>query len=64
MSTSKLALLFYIVAAPVLSGMGVTAVLTMRNSTTQMLIIAAIAGFVVAIPAAWLVARGLASAKR
>jgi len=64
MSPMKLAFLVYVMAAPVMAGILVTVVLTMRGSTTQMIIYAAIAGFVAAIPTAWLVARSLAANKR
>lgn len=53
----------YILAAPTLAGIAMIAVLTMPGFTTRMLLSAAAAGFVIAMPAAWLVARNLTSTK-
>ncbi|MEZ5870239.1 MAG: hypothetical protein R3D32_00055 [Nitratireductor sp.] len=64
MKKSRLAMLLYIIAAPVLAGSAVTAVLSMRGSTKQMLIYAALAGFAVAIPVAWIVAGSLSAKNR
>ncbi|MFZ1814508.1 MAG: hypothetical protein WBO55_20030 [Rhizobiaceae bacterium] len=63
MNKTRLALLLYIMAAPVIAGSAVTAVLTMPNSTTMMLIWAALAGFAVAVPVALLVANALSGTK-
>lgn len=63
MNPLKLALLMYILAAPTLAGIAMIAVLSMPDFSTRMLLSAAAAGFVAAIPAAWLVARNLSSRK-
>ena len=63
MNRIRLALIFYIISAPVIAGTAVTAVLTMRDVSTQMLAIAGIGGFLVAIPVAWLLAVGIGGQK-
>lgn len=64
MNTTRLAVVLYIMAAPVLAGAAVTAVLTIRNYQTNWLIIGAIAGFVAAAPVAWLAARSITAKRR
>lgn len=64
MSPTKLAFLIYIMAAPTVAGAAMVAVLTMRGFTTQMLVAAGLAGFVAAMPVAWLVARSIGARRR
>ena len=54
---NRLALIIYIIALPTLTGMLVTAVLTMPNYQTMWIIYAAIVGPLLAIPVAVLVSR-------
>ncbi|MEO0543115.1 MAG: CTP synthetase [Pseudomonadota bacterium] len=54
---NRLALILYIIALPTLTGILVTAVLTIPNYETMWLIYAAIAGPLLAIPVAVLVSR-------
>lgn len=63
MKMVMMAVLFAMIATT-LMGMGVTAVLSMPGYTSQQLMLAAAAGFVIAIPVAWFVAgRVLANVK-
>ena len=64
MNINRLAIILYIMAAPTLAGAAVTAVLTMRGFTTQMLVGAAVAGFLVALPVAWLAAKNITAKRR
>jgi len=50
-------LLMYVVLGATLAGSFIVAVLTMSLDTSQPILYAAIAGFVVAIPIAWFVAK-------
>lgn len=59
----RLALILHLVIATVLMGMGITAVLAAGMGTTKPIIIAAIAGFVIAIPVSWFVAKQILSLK-
>ena len=54
---NRLALIIYIIALPTLTGMLVTAVLTIPNYQTMWLIYAAVAGPLLAIPVAIMVSR-------
>lgn len=49
--------IIYALAGPTLAGILITAALTMNMANTKTMIYAAIAGFVVALPIAWIVAR-------
>ena len=61
----RLALMLFAVIATTLMGTGVVAVLTMQfNSGPMPLVAAAAAGFVLAIPISWLVAKQLMAARR
>lgn len=61
----RLMLMLFAVIGTTLMGVAVVAVLTMRFDATAMpLIAAAAAGFVVAIPVSWMVARALTTAAR
>lgn len=51
--------LIYILAAPTVAGSLVIAVLTMSDYTTNWLIAAGLAGFVIAAPVAWIIARNI-----
>ena len=55
-----LPLLIYFLAAPVIAGSIVIAVLSMRISSTGLLVGGGLLGFVVAIPVAWIVSKRLA----
>lgn len=50
-------LLVYIFVSATLAGSFIVAALTMNLDTTQPILYAAIAGFVAAVPVAWVVAR-------
>lgn len=60
----KLGLVIFIMAAPVLAGTLMTAVLTFPGYTTRLLVGAGLCGFVIAIPVAWLVARQIVSSRK
>ncbi|MBK8769170.1 MAG: CTP synthetase [Rhizobiales bacterium] len=61
----RLSLMLFAIIATTLMGTGVVAVLTMQfNSTALPIIAAAAAGFVLAIPVSWLVAKQLMPARR
>ncbi len=49
--------IIYALAGPTLAGILITAALTMNKFDTMSMIYAAAAGFIVAIPAAWIVAK-------
>jgi xanthine/uracil permease len=56
---SRLFLIIYTLAATVLAGIGVIAALTTGRVDVTSIIIAAAAGAILAIPAAWVVSRRL-----
>lgn len=61
----RLMLMLFAVIATTLMGTAVVAVLTMQfNAGAQPIIAAAAAGFVLAIPISWIVARQLTAARR
>jgi len=61
----RLMLMLFAVIGTTLMGTAVVAVLTLRMDSTAMpLIAAAAAGFVLAIPVSWLVAKQLTTARR
>lgn len=53
----RLAIIVYIFLGPTLAGIGVIAALTMGRFDTASVLAAAMAGFVLALPAAWVVAK-------
>ncbi|MFP1643947.1 hypothetical protein [Pontitalea aquivivens] len=53
--------LIYALSGPTLAGVLIVAALTMNMFDTRSIIAAAVAGFVLGIPAAWLVARQISS---
>ncbi|HTN14970.1 MAG TPA: hypothetical protein VL094_09205 [Sphingomonadaceae bacterium] len=55
----RLALILHFVIASALMGIGVIAVLAMGAGTGKPIILAAVAGFVLAMPVSWLVARAI-----
>lgn len=55
-----LPLLVYVLTAPVIAGVIMIAVLSMGKFTTTMLVGGGLAGFVIALPIAWVVSRQLA----
>ncbi|VAV88348.1 hypothetical protein MNBD_ALPHA08-236 [hydrothermal vent metagenome] len=56
---TKLALLIYVIAAPTLAGMAMLTVLTIGADTSNPIILSVLLGALVAIPAAWMVAKKL-----
>ncbi len=61
----RLMLMLFAVIGTTLMGTAIVAVLTLRmNATAMPLIYAAAAGFVVAIPVSWMVAKALTTAIR
>ncbi len=61
----RLTLMLFAIIGTTLMGIGVVAVLTMRMDSTAMPIVtAAAAGFLLAIPVSWLVAKQLLAATR
>lgn len=56
---SRVALAIFSVVATTLMGIGVVAVLTMGYVTAKAIIAAAVAGFVLALPVTWMVARSI-----
>lgn len=54
-----LPLLVYILSAPTIAGIIMITLLSMGNIPTNTLITATLAGFVVALPVAWLVTRAI-----
>ena len=61
----RLGLMLFAIIGTTLMGMGVVAVLTLRMDSTAMpIIIAAAVGFLLAIPASWLVAQQILAVKR
>jgi hypothetical protein len=54
-----LPLLIYVLAAPTIAGAIVIAILSMSGFTNTMLVAGALAGFVLAIPVAWIISRNL-----
>lgn len=54
---TRLMLLLFSIAATVLMGVFIVAVLTLGYGTLKPIVLAAAAGFVLAIPASWIVAR-------
>jgi hypothetical protein len=61
---NKIALLVYVMAAPTLAGMIVTAMLTAGTTGRYQIPIGALIGFVVAVPVAWSVGRQIARRTR
>lgn len=59
-----LPLLIYVLAAPTLAGSIVVAVLSLSHYSTTMLVGGALAGFVLALPVAWVVSGQLKSSMR
>lgn len=59
----RLALILHAIAATVLMGVGVTAVLAAGMGTMQPILLAAAAGFLASIPISWLVARKIVGAQ-
>ncbi len=57
----RLALILYLFIGTTFAGSAMIAALTVGFDTTVPVVTSALAGFVVAIPVAWLVARGLYS---
>lgn len=55
----RLAAIVYVLCATVLAGVAVTALLSINVLDRMMLVSGAVSGAVVAIPAAWLIARQL-----
>ncbi len=53
----RLAMILYTLIGVTLAGSAVIAVLTMGYDTLQPIVAAAVAGFIVALPVAWVVAR-------
>jgi hypothetical protein len=64
MNTTRLAIVLYIMAAPVLAGAAVTAVLSLRDYQSDWLAAGALAGFALAVPVAWLAARAIMASRR
>ena len=58
---TRLMLMLFMMIATVLMGSFVVAALTMGKDTMQPILLAAVAGFVLAIPVSWLVARQIVS---
>lgn len=52
--------IIYALVGPTLAGILITAALTMNMVDTRSMIVAAVLGFVVALPVTWLVARQIA----
>lgn len=61
---SRLMFALFFVIATMLMGIGVIAVLTMQMGTAKPIMLAAAAGFVLALPATWAVAHQIVKAKR
>ncbi|MCB5425403.1 hypothetical protein H0274_09050 [Altererythrobacter sp. CC-YST694] len=55
----RLAMILHFVIGATLMGVGVIAILVMGQTTPLSIILAACAGFVLAIPVSWLVARAI-----
>lgn len=55
----RLAMILHFVIASALMGVGVIAVLAMGAGTARPIILAAAAGFLLAVPVSWLVARAI-----
>ncbi len=53
----RVALLIYTIASATLAGIFIVAVLTMGLDTTKPIVYAAVAGFLLAMPVTWIVAR-------
>jgi hypothetical protein len=60
----RLALVLFAVIATSLMGAGVIAVLSMGMDTGRPIVLAALAGFLVAIPVSWLVARAILNSQK
>ena len=58
----RLFLIIYTLAGATLAGSGIVAALTMNLFDFKSIIVAAIAGFLVAVPVAWIVAKNLSAA--
>lgn len=58
----RLFLIIYTLAGATLAGSAIVAALTMNLFDFKSIIVAAVAGFLVAIPVAWIVAKNLSSA--
>ena len=56
---NKIAIMIYIIAAPTIAGMALTAALTVGADTGNPIIISVVAGALLAIPVAWYVAKKL-----
>ena len=54
---TKIALMIYIIASPTLAGIFMVAALVINSSSTPLLLAGIIAGFVIAIPISWYVAK-------
>jgi putative flippase GtrA len=63
-TVSKLVTLVYVMAAPTLAGVIVTALLTVGMTGRYQILAGAIAGFVVAIPVAFIVGKQIANRTR
>ncbi|MFT3688151.1 hypothetical protein [Paenirhodobacter sp.] len=57
----RLFTLLYALIGPTLAGVFITAALTMNRVDARAMIVAAVAGFVLALPASWLVAKQLSA---
>ncbi len=55
----RLATLLYTLIGTTLAGTGIVAVLTVGADTLQPILYAAVAGFLVALPVSWLIAKAL-----
>jgi putative flippase GtrA len=60
----RLSLMLFAIIGTTLMGIGVVTVLTLRMDTAMPIIASAAAGFVLAIPASWLVAKQIVAAAR
>lgn len=60
--TFRLFLIIYTLAGATLAGSAIVAALTMNLFDFKSIIVAAIAGFLVAVPVAWIVAKNLSAA--
>ncbi|WP_413870452.1 CTP synthetase [Albidovulum sp.] len=58
----RLFLILYTLAATVLAGSAIIAALTMNHFDVRSIIVAALAGVVVAVPVAWTIAKKLSTA--
>jgi hypothetical protein len=64
MNMNKIAMLVYVMAAPVLAGVFVTALLSMGKTGYLLLLSAGLAGFIAAIPAALYVGRQIGKGRK